>query len=150
MQLTNKVKTLRLDDPTVAGASDITDTLVVDMLGFEGCRFMVGFGAITSGAATSIKVQQATAKSTDTALTSGADLEGSSVVVADTDDSKMVIQDIFKPRERYLQVHILRATQNSVVEFVIAEQYNTRKLPVTKDSSVATQELKVSPAEGTA
>lgn len=148
--LTNKVKTIRVHAPVAAGATDITDSAVIDMQGYEGVRFIVGFGAITAGAATSVKAQQATAKTSDTALTSGADLLGSSIAVADSDDSKLVISDILRPRERYVQVHVLRATQNAVVDLIIAELYGARKLPVAKDTTVASQETHASPAEGTA
>ncbi len=150
MQLTNKVETQIVHAPVAAGSTDVTDCDVIDMQNFEGCRFIVGFGAITSGAVTGIRVQQATAKTSDTALTSGADLEGSAIVVADTDDSKAVIIDIFKPRERYLQLVIDRATQNAVIDFALAEKYGARVLPVAKHADIATQELHVSPAEGTA
>lgn len=148
--LTNKVKTIRVHAPAAAGATDITDCAVVDTAGYEGVRFIVGFGAITSGAVTSVKVQQAAAITSATALTSGADLEGTSDAVLDTDDNKLVISDIIRPRERYVQVHILRATQNSVVDLVIAELYGASKLPITQDATVAQNEQHTSPAEGTA
>ena len=148
--LTNKVKTFRAHAPVAAGATDITDSLVIDMANYEGVRFIVGFGAIVSGAATSIKVQQALAKTSDTALTSGADLLGSAITVADTDDNKLVISDIIRPRERYVQVHVLRATQNATVDLIVAELYGARKLPITQDTTVASAETHASPAEGTA
>lgn len=148
--LTNKVKTIRVHAPVAAGATDVTDCAVVDMANYEGVRFIVGFGAIVSGAATSIDVQQATAKTSDTALTSGADLLGSKITVADTDDNTLVITDIIRPRERYVQVQVQRATQNATVDLIIAELYGARKLPVTKDATVSQQETHASPAEGTA
>lgn len=149
--LSNKVKTIRAHAPVGAGASDVTDSKVIDTQGYEGVRFIVGFGAITGGAATSVKAQQAVAKTSDTALTAGADLEGTGITVADDADSKLVVLDIFRPRERYVQVHVLRATQNSVVDLVVAELYGARKLPVAQDSAeVSGQEVHTSPAEGTA
>jgi len=148
--LTNKVKTIRIHAPAAAGATDITDSSVIDMQNYEAVRFIVGFGAIVAGAVTSVKVQQATAKTSDTALTSGADLLGSGITVADSDDNTLVITDIIKPQERYVQPHVLRATQNATVDLIIAELYGARKLPVTKDATVSKQETHVSPAEGTA
>lgn len=150
MQLTNKVETQIVHAPVAAGSSDVTDCDVIDMQGFDGVRFIVGFGAITAGAVTGIRAQQAAAKSSDTALTSGADLEGTAVAIADDADSKLLILDIYKPRERYVQLHIDRATQNAVVDLAIAEKYGPRKLPVAEHADVAAQELHVSPAEGTA
>lgn len=149
-QLTNKVKTQISNLAAAAASTDITDGFVIDTAGYEGCRFIVQFGTITSGAATSIKVQQAAAVTSTTALTSGADLLGTGITVGDTDDNKLFIIDVYRPRERYLQLHILRATQNAVVNFAIAELYNARVLPVVKHADVDTQELWASPAEGTA
>ncbi len=150
MNLSRKISTQIAHAPVAAGSSDVTDCNVVDMQGYDGCRFIVGFGAITANAVTSIKVQQAAVKASDTALTSGADLEGTSITVADDGDNKIYIIDIFKPRERYLQLRILRATQNAVVDFAIAERYGARKLPVTAHADVGGGENHVSPAEGTA
>lgn len=148
--LTNKVKTIRLHDAVAAGTSDVTDCSVVDMQGYSGVRFLVGFGAITSGAVTSIKVQEAAAKTSATALTSGQDIAGSGITVADTDDNTVVISDIIRPQKRYLQPYIDRGTQNAVVDFVLAELYGPMKLPVTQDATVSHSEVAASPAEGTA
>ena len=151
MNLTEMVKTIRLkpDGSTfavAAGAADINSD-VVDMQNFENVRFMVGFGAITSGAATSIKVQQGT----DATVTDAADLLGTSVTVADTDDNQVAIVEIYKPRERYLRVVTKRATQNSVVDFAIAELWGAKKLPITDDAATTIgNEIHISPAEGTA
>lgn len=149
-QLTNKVSTQISNLAAAAGSADITDGFVIDTAGYEGCRFIVQFGTITAGAATSLKVQQAAVKATSTSLTSGADLLGSGVTVGDADDNKLFIIDVYRPRERYLQLHLLRATQNAVLNFAIAELYNARVLPVVQHADVDSQELHVSPAEGTA
>lgn len=148
--LTNKVKTIKLHAPVSAGSTDVTDSTVVDMQNFEGVRFLVGFGAITAGGVQGVKVKQATAKTSATALTNGADLAGTLVSVADDDDNDIAIVDIYRPLERYLQPVVTRATQNSVVEFVIAEQYGAKKLPVVQDSTVPNSETHASPSEGTA
>ena len=148
--LTNKVQTIRVHAPAAADKADITDATVIDMQGFEAVRFIVGFGAIVGGAATSVKVLQGAAKTNDTTLTSGADLAGTGITVADDDDNTLVITDLIKPQERYVQVQVLRATQNSTVDLVIAELYGARKLPVVQDATVSSYEIHVSPAEGTA
>lgn len=149
--LTKAVKTLRLKpDGTnwalAAGTTDV-ESEVVDSAGFEGVRFIAGFGAITAGAVTSIKVQQGTA----TNLSDAADLEGSKITIADDDDNQIAISDIFRPRERYVRVAFDRGTQNAVVDFLLAELYGAAKQPVTEDSAiVVSAEQHVSPAEGTA
>jgi len=146
--MTNRVKTTLCKTAVAAGATDITDATVIDMLGFEGVRFIFAFGAITAGAATSVA-----AASLDTSSpTPGTDdLAGSKITVADTDDDKIFILDIYKPRLRYIRPFVKRATQNAVVNCIIAEQYGKKGFqPITADSTVAGQEKHVSPANGTA
>lgn len=151
MNLTNKVVTKLVHAPVSAGSSDVTDCNVIDTAGYDGVRIIIGFGAITSGAATSVKLKHADAKTSDTALTSGADVAGTSQTVADTADSTVFIIDVYKPAKRYVQAFIARATQNAVVDFAIAELYGARKLPVTQDSTyVSGHEEFASPASGTA
>ena len=149
--VSNIVKTLRLKPDgsgwTVsAGTSDVQSD-IVDTAGYDGVRFIIGFGAITGGAVTSIKVQQNTANS----LTGMADLLGSAITVNDDDDNQIAISDIFRPLERYLCLYTDRGSQNAVIDFVIAELYSPRVQPPTEDTSlVISREMHASPAEGTA
>jgi hypothetical protein len=150
VNLTEKVITEIAHAPVAAGATDVTDCKVIDMQNFDAVRFVVGFGAITAGAATSINAKQADAKSSDTALTNGQDLAGTKVTVPDDGDSKLYVLDIVRPQKRYVQLLIKRATQNAVVDLAIAEKYHARKLPVTQSADVNAHEIHASPAEGTA
>ncbi len=148
--LSNHVKTIRLkpDGSTfavAAGAADINSD-IVDMAGYEGIRFIIGFGAITTGAVTSTKVQQNSANSG----TGMADLAGTAVTVADDDDNQIVVTEVYRPRERYVRLTTLRATQNSVIDFLIAELYGPSKEGVASDATVVATEIHASPAEGTA
>ncbi len=147
-QLTNNVKTTLCKTAVAAGTSAITDATVIDMLGFEGCRFIFSFGAITSGAVTSVAVASL-ATSSPTPGTD--DIAGSGITVADTADDTLFIADIYKPRLRYLRPHVVRGTQNAVLNCIIAEQYeHSGAHPIAKAATVTTQELSVSPANGTA
>lgn len=150
LNLTKATKTIRLKPDgsgytVVAGAADVTSD-EVDTQGYDAVRFIQGFGAITSGAATSMKAQQDTV----TGMGSAADIEGSLITVADTHDNKIAIIDIIRPRERFVRVKTLRATQNSVIDFLIAELYRASTEPVTQDTTVLSAETSASPAEGTA
>lgn len=126
-----------------AGAADIKGA-TIDMSDYEGVTFVVPFGPIVSGAATSIKVQGAP---TDV---DGdfADLEGTSQTVVDTADNTTFYIDLVKPQSRYVRLFVARATQNSTCA-AIAVQYNGRVKPATHGTGVS-GELHVSPAEGTA
>lgn len=140
-------KVIRVMNAVAAGTSDQTSS-VIDTLGFDGVKIYSAFGTITSGAVTSVKVQQS---SDDGSADTYADLEGTSVTVADDDDNQVVVHDIYRPRERYLKVVIDRGTQNAVIDGVIAVLYGARVQPVTNDAStVVSREVHASPAEGTA
>ena len=152
MNMSKGVKTIRLQPDAsgwtvAAGMSDVNSD-IIDMQGFEGVRFIIGFGAIVAGGVTTIEVQQGAAAS----MSDAADLLGTSITIADTDDNQIAITDIFRPRERYLRLGTRRATQNSTIDFVIAELYGAHKQPITEDTAtvVSTAEVHVSPADGTA
>ena len=143
--LTDALKTTRVLNSVVVGTSSQTSS-VLDMAGYDGVRFFVLFGAITDGTL-GIKVQQ----DTDVAMGAAADVEGTLVSGAVTDDNKMIIVDVFRPRERYVQCIVLRGgAVGGIIDGVIAEQYNAINIPVTASSTVAAQEKWSSPVEGTA
>lgn len=140
-------KFTRVLNAVVAGTTAQTGS-VIDMQGWDAVTFVVAFGTITSGAATSIKVQQG-------ALANGsdmADLTGTLLSVADTDDNKLAMVEVYRPQKRYVRVAITRDTQNSVIDGAIAIQRGSRVKPVTHDATtVVTPETPFnSPAEGTA
>ncbi len=125
-----------------AGATAINATSV-DMLGFEQVTFVVPFGAIVSGAATSIKAQGSDNNS------SWSDLAGTNQTIADTDDDKTFYVNVVKPVNRYVRLVVSRATQNATVGGIVAIQSNPKTLPVAHGTNVA-GETWISPAAGTA
>lgn len=146
LQLGKNTKITRVKASAVAGTSDINSD-IIDMANYEGVLFIVALGAITSGAVTSIKGQQGAASS----MSDAADLVGTGVTIADTDDDKVVWLDIKNPQERYVRCVLDRGTQNAVLDGIIAIQYGPRKAPTTHDATtVLGGEAHVSPAEGTA
>lgn len=133
---------------TTAGAAGTTaiNGSAVDMAGYEGVLFIITFGAIVSGAATSIKAQQDVVSG----MGSAADLAGSNQTIADTDDDKTFYIDIKSPRERFVRAVVSRATQNATVGSITAIQYGARTQPVAAHGANVAGEAFVGPAEGTA
>ena len=127
-----------------AGATDI-EGATLDMADFEGVLMVASFGAITAGAVTGITAQQGA----DSGLSDATDLAGTGQTIADSADEKTFYIDLYRPRERYVRLHVDRATQNAVVASAIYIQYGPRKAPTTHGSNVA-GETHASPAEGTA
>jgi len=148
MNLGKNVKISTAVTPTegVAGAAAIEGT-VLDMANYEGVLMVARFGAITENAVTSVKAQQGA----ESDLNDAADLLGTGITVADSDDGQIFIIDLYRPRERYVRLYVSRATQNAVVAEAHYVQYSPRKGPVTQNvADAVTYELHVSPAEGTA
>lgn len=147
MNRANTEKVIRVMNGVAAGTTDQTSS-AIDTAGFEGVKIYTLFGAITGSAVTSVKIQQS---SDDGSADAYADVEGTSVTVADDDDNQVVVHDIYRPRERYLKVVVDRGTQNAVIDGIVAVLYGADKMPTTDDTStVVARETHVSPAEGTA
>ena len=144
--LTKAGKLTRVINATAAGTTAINGS-IIDMKGFDSVTFIVSFGAITAGAVTSIKAQQGAQSN----LSDAADLKGTSISVADTDDNKIVALEI-EPSERYCRVVISRATQNAVVDSGVAIQTKAHSEPVTHDTTtvIGSEYHGPSAAEGTA
>lgn len=128
-----------------AGAAGTTavNGATIDLSGVEEIAIVVPFGAIVSGAATSIKWQEGSTTSPTT------DVAGTSITVADTDDDTTKILRIIKPRSRYGRVVVSRATQNATVGAIMYVLTGARTLPPGDGATVA-GETHVSPAAGTA
>lgn len=147
MNRANSEKTIRVMNGVAAGTTDQTSA-AIDTAGFDGVKFYTMFGTITSGAVTSVKVQQS---SDDGGSDAYADLAGTSITVADDDDNQVVVHDIYRPRERYLKAVVDRGTQDAVIDGILAVLYCANKQPTTDDSTtVVGRETHTSPAEGTA
>jgi len=145
LELNALVKVTRVMNAVAVGTTTQTSS-EVDMAGFDGVRFILLFGTITDGTP-SIKAQQDVV----TGMAGAADLAGSSVVAAATDDNKALVLDIKNPLERFLRVVVTRGgVTGCVLDGIIAEQYGATKAPIAHDASVALSETWGSPAEGTA
>jgi hypothetical protein len=145
--LIKNAKFARVEDATAAGTSDI-ETAGVDTTGFESLVFIVPFGTITSGAVTSIKLQQS---SDDGSSDAYSDLEDTAQTVADTKSNTIFLAEIHRPQKRYVRLVVDRGTQNAVVEGITVILHDgVRYAPITQPATVGGSELSVSPDEGTA
>lgn len=125
-----------------AGTIDVTPT-ALSMAGFDSIAFEVVMGTITSGAVTSILVQQ----SDDAAGSPDSFDTIQSITVADDGDDKLYLTDTVRPSKAYVRCVIDRGTENAVVNSIVAIQYGARTLPVTHAASVANTSKGVTPDE---
>jgi hypothetical protein len=96
LQSAEQESAIRVSNAVAAGTSAINSS-AVDLAGYEGVKFYVLFGAITSGAVTTVKAQQS---SDDASADAYADLADTGISVADTDDNQILVLDVKKSRER--------------------------------------------------
>lgn len=144
MNLSKEIKVTRVMNGVAAGVT-AQNSSSVDMQNFDSVMFVAMFGSITAGAVTSVNAAQSDDDSTF------ADLAGTGITVADSDGDQVAVIDLERPVGRYVRCEISRATQNAVIDGVLAIQYRGRTKPTTHDvSTVIASELHVSPDEGTA
>lgn len=144
--LLSEIEVQSVMNAVAAGTSD-QNSSVVDMQNFDGVLFIAKFGTLTATQVTQIKAQQG--QQSD--LSDAADLVGTLVgPMADADSNKMLLLDIYRPRERYVRCVVDRGTANAVIDSVVAVKYKGRKLPIAQGSTVAASEIHNSPDEGTA
>lgn len=147
MNLIKNVLIKEVMAPVAAGSSIDQNSDILDMANWDGVVFIVPVtDSVATGVAT-LTIEQNTANSdTGMAALSGAT---ATATCATNDDlnNELLIVDVYRPRERYVQGVVTSATANIAFGNMIAIQYKGRKPPVTADGSVLQSTLVVSPAE---
>jgi|TARA_R100000808_G_scaffold1214_3_gene5709 hypothetical protein len=140
-ELSKDIITAQVANLTTAGTS-AHNSSVVDMSGAEGVRFVV---PITAALATSVVTAQAYEGATTAAFNA---TSGTATITATTDTSgnnTVMVVDVYKPNDRYVQLRTTRATANATLGAIVAEKYGIAKTPVAQDSSVIASSIAVSP-----
>lgn len=126
--LGKEVKQILIQAPLASGSSDPTST-VVDMQGFEGCLFTGLVGTVGSTDVATLKISESSSSGG-----SYNDLSGITASTTAGNSDTMLIIDVYKPKDRFLQATI---TRSGVVEYggTVATQYLPSKSPTAHDSS---------------
>jgi len=130
---------------SVAAGQATTVGEIVDTAGYQCARFVYKLGAVTDGAAVTLKIYQGS----DATVSDVAELSGASAAIATTssDSDQFLVIDVIKPRERYLRPTIVTATQDVEIDSAFCFLYNPDVIPVTQPATVDASTLVVSPAE---
>lgn len=140
MNLSKNSKLIKVKDGQASGTTTLT-TDTIDTQGFEGVAI---FGSLaTANAGNYAKARQGATSN----MADAADLEGTKLVPGDNGDSFLL--DIYRPKERYVDVQIIR-TVATVTGDVYALLYDAPRKAPTSQGATIDAELHVSPAEGTA
>ena len=137
--LTDAVLTRRVMD-AVAASTASTSSTGVDMLGYTGVRFIASLGTLTAG---SSPTMQAQSSSDDGVADAYAAIGSATAAMPDADDNKLLIVQVYRPKERYVRVNIPLATQNRVIDGIVAELYRAEQQAVAKHSTVSAQQMDV-------
>lgn len=134
--------------PVAAGSSIDSNSDRLDMTGWDGVIFIVPItDSVDTGVATLTIEQNTSDSDTGMAALSGATATATSAANDDLNDTLLIV-DVFRPAERYVQGVVTSATANIAYGTMIAIQYQkVGGLPVTQPASVQASTLVASPAE---
>jgi hypothetical protein len=120
---------------------------IMDMANHEWIMAVVICAAVHNSATYSVKWQQ----DTDSAGGTMADLLGTGLTIAGSDDDQVFVTALIKPRERYVRLYVDKDASNACAESVVYILGGGRTLPrLANVTDEMTFEVHESPAEGTA
>lgn len=147
MNLLKNVSIREVGAPIAAANNTDSNSDIIDMQGYDGVLFV---GSVTDSVATGVatlKVEQNTANSdTGMAAVTGGQAQATCVANDDLNDQLLIV-DVYKPRERYVQAVRTSATANIAFGSLIAILYGGRKMPEAEHATILNAALAISPAE---
>lgn len=144
---TNNTSTREVAAPIAAASSTDTNTDRIDMANWEGVRFITSItDSVNTGVATLTVEENTTDSDSGMSALSGA---VATVTSAQDDDvnGTLLIVDVYRPRERYVQGVLTSATANIAFGTTTVELYSDRKMPISAHSTVSAQAVVASPAQ---
>jgi hypothetical protein len=147
MNLLKNMKFQEVMAPVSAANNTDSNSDILDMANWDGVIFIVPItDSVATGVAT-LTIEQNTANS-DSGMAALASATATATCTVNDDlNNTLLIVEIYRPRERYVQGVVTSATANIAFGNMIAIQYRGRKGPVTQPASVQASTLLASPAE---
>lgn len=147
MNLLKNVKIQEVLAPVAAGSSIDENSDILDMSGYDGVMFIVPITDCADTGVALLTIEQNTVNSdTGMAALSGATATATSAANDDLNNTLLIV-DVYKPRERYVQGVITSSVANIAYGSMIAIQYCGSKMPITEAASILDSALVASPAE---
>jgi hypothetical protein len=131
----------------VGAGTGTTDCTIVDMEGFDEVTFVCQLGTVTNDAVVTFRIAQYTADESASMVVSDATTgeitsDGTTIALS----NKMLILTVVKPTFRYLEAQVVKATQNVVIDSVIAIKSKARNRPTAQGATVHSSAIHTSPA----
>jgi hypothetical protein len=141
------LKATRLKNAVAAGVTNITDATVVDMANQEGVIFIIPLGAVVDGTAAAVQIHGSDLPSSAFGLMKDDAGNDCTYTIKNDDDNKVILIEVYRPRNRYVRPIINRATENVTVDGVIALTFQNRSEPIsaTPPATIATRSRFISP-----
>jgi hypothetical protein len=117
---------------------------ILDMSGFEGVTFVAAFQDVLTTAAVTLKVAGGAVNDTgQMSLLAG----GAAFTAGATDmDNKLMVLDVVRPTQRFIEVQVAIGTANAPIDSVVAIRWRSRKSPRTQGANVVASAISISPA----
>ena len=147
MNLFKNVSVREVGAPVAAAANTDSNSDRIDMSGWEGVLFICPIeDSVATGVAT-LKAEQNSADSdSGMAALSGASAAATCATNDDLNGTLLVV-DVYRPTERYVQAVRVSATANIAFGTVTAILYGPRELPVAEHATISDAAVVASPAE---
>ncbi|HMR01758.1 MAG TPA: hypothetical protein PKA43_00140 [Candidatus Competibacter phosphatis] len=146
--LLNQIKLYYVNAAISNASNTDDDSDIVDTAGFDGILFATPITDSAQTGVATLTVEQNSANSgTGMAALSGAVATATSAANDDI-NGKLLVVDVYRPRERYVRSNLASATANIAFGDTIAILYKGIKMPITQSTSeVADSAVVTSPAE---
>lgn len=134
--LYNQVDIREIGAPVAAGSSIDDNSDRIDMAGYEGAIFIVPItDSVDTGVATLTIEENSTDSDSGMTAISGAVATATSAANDDLNNTLLIVE-VHRPQERYLQAVRTSATANIAYGNATVILYGARKMPVTDHASV--------------
>ena len=134
--LLGNVEIREVEAPVAAASNTDNNSDIIDMAGYEGVIFVCPIEDSADTGVATFKVEQNTANS-DTGMAAIAGASATATSAANDDlNGKLLIVEVYRPRERYVQAVQTSATANIAFGTVTAILYGKRVLPIADHSTV--------------
>lgn len=145
MNMLYDTKWMVVEAAAAAGQTELVSD-VVDMQGFDSVCFVALMGDVSDTSVLTLTAKTNTADSVSSPTpTTLADTATFTAGASDA-DSKILMLDLNKVRDRYVFLSLTRTTANAVVGGVIAILYNAKNRPTTQDATVIASTFSNDPA----
>jgi hypothetical protein len=147
MQILNEIEVMEVKAPIAAASNTDSNTDIIDTDDCEGVLFIVPITDCTATGVGTLTIEQNTANSdSGMAALSGAVATATSAQGDDLNGTLLIV-DVNRPRERYIQGVLTSTVAEVAFGNTIAIKYGLRKKPRTQGATVSDSAAVASPAE---